>query len=69
MGCAVEPSNKNRGGVILKRFLKFLCMCLVMNMADPVAEAALPTTDLVIVSSTDDKPVAAGQMTEKSCRL
>lgn len=50
----------------MKRFLKFLCMCLVMNMADPVAEAAMPTkSDLVIVSSTDNKPVTAGQMTKK----
>lgn len=39
----------------MKRFLKFLCMCLIMSMAES-AHAALPTVkDTVIISAADRK--------------
>ena len=52
------------GGVKMKRFLKFLCMCLIMSMAES-AHAALPTVkDTVIISTADRKAVTLAEMAE-----
>jgi uncharacterized iron-regulated protein len=46
----------------MKRFLKFLCMCLIMSMAES-AHAALPTVkDIVIISAADRKAVTLAEM-------
>ena len=48
----------------MKRFLKFLCMCLIMSMAES-AHAALPTVkDTVIISAADRKAVTLAEMAE-----
>ena len=48
----------------MKRFLKFLCMCLIMSMAES-AHAALPTVkDTVIISAADRKDVNLAEMAE-----
>ena len=48
----------------MKRFLKFLCMCLIMSMAES-AHAALPTVkDTVIISAADRKDVTLAEMAE-----
>lgn len=48
----------------MKRFLKFLCMCLIMSMAESV-HAALPTVkDTVIISAADRKDVTLAEMAE-----
>lgn len=48
----------------MKRFLKFLCMCFIMSMAES-AHAALPTVkDTVIISAADRKDVNLAEMAE-----
>ena len=52
------------GGVKVKGFLKFLCMCLIMGLAES-AHAALPTVkDTVIISAADNKPITLAKMAE-----
>lgn len=49
----------------MKKFLKFLCMCLILSLAE-TANAATPTVkDIVIVSSAENNQISVQDMAEK----
>lgn len=49
----------------MRKFFKFLCMCLLIGVVEP-AQAAAPTVkDILIVNAADDQQVSAQEMTKK----